>query len=303
MPASARSLLDVGLADPVDVGEADLDALVEGDVDPRNPSQSLLPLTLLVTRVLADHQHAAVPADDLALLTHRLDRRSYLHGPFQGVWSQRDGSGDPCGRRYHPVTHADASRPQTRPASIARTCGRHLRRRGGAVRHGVQNSSDRFRPAGDNDAGAPCDRLPASPVLRGGCNEAKAAAGRGRCGCRGAGAAGPALADSLDAANSGGLGRLRADQHPVGASSAPCSSCSCSPACCSLEAGMSRMKNVGTLVPKALIGDGRRRDDLLGRAASPSRSATARSSARRASSCAITAIRRRPSGSWGCPTP
>src|SRR5438132_5631014 len=40
-----------------------------------------LPLTLLVTRVLADHEHGAVTADDLALLAHRLDRRSDLHAP------------------------------------------------------------------------------------------------------------------------------------------------------------------------------------------------------------------------------
>src|SRR4051794_17522294 len=46
-----------------------------------------LPLPLLVPRVLADHQHAPVPADDLALLAHRLDRRSYLHDPFRRVWS------------------------------------------------------------------------------------------------------------------------------------------------------------------------------------------------------------------------
>src|SRR5919199_2301928 len=40
-----------------------------------------LPLTLLVTRVLADHEHGAVAADDLALLAHGLDRRSDLHAP------------------------------------------------------------------------------------------------------------------------------------------------------------------------------------------------------------------------------
>src|SRR4051794_16417761 len=40
-------------------------------------------LPLLVTGVLADHQHPPVAADDLALLTHRLHRRSYLHGPFR----------------------------------------------------------------------------------------------------------------------------------------------------------------------------------------------------------------------------
>src|SRR3954469_2772244 len=42
-----------------------------------------LALPLLVSGVLADHQHPPMAADDLALLTHRLDRRSYLHGPFR----------------------------------------------------------------------------------------------------------------------------------------------------------------------------------------------------------------------------
>src|SRR2546423_15499044 len=39
-----------------------------------------LPLTLLVARVLADHEHRTAAADDLALLAHGLDRRSDLHG-------------------------------------------------------------------------------------------------------------------------------------------------------------------------------------------------------------------------------
>src|SRR3954447_16655179 len=46
---------------------------------------SALPLPLLVTGVRADDQHAPVAADDLALLAHRLDRRSYLHDPFRLV--------------------------------------------------------------------------------------------------------------------------------------------------------------------------------------------------------------------------
>jgi hypothetical protein len=41
-----------------------------------------------------------MPADDLALLAHRLDRRSYLHDPFR-ICSRRGGSGDPDGHRYH----------------------------------------------------------------------------------------------------------------------------------------------------------------------------------------------------------
>src|SRR5215207_4850050 len=44
-----------------------------------------LPLPLLVTGVLADDEHRAVAADDLALLAHRLDRRSYLHDAFRSV--------------------------------------------------------------------------------------------------------------------------------------------------------------------------------------------------------------------------
>src|SRR3954452_8908411 len=43
----------------------------------------LLALSLLVTGVRADHEDPAVTPDDLALLTHRLDRRSYLHDPFR----------------------------------------------------------------------------------------------------------------------------------------------------------------------------------------------------------------------------
>src|SRR5262245_66251583 len=42
-----------------------------------------LALPLLVSRVLADDKDPPVAADDLALLAHRLDRRSYLHGPFR----------------------------------------------------------------------------------------------------------------------------------------------------------------------------------------------------------------------------
>ena len=36
-------------------------------------------LTLLVTRVLADHHHTTVPADDLALVADLLDARLNLH--------------------------------------------------------------------------------------------------------------------------------------------------------------------------------------------------------------------------------
>src|SRR5215213_9498369 len=41
-----------------------------------------LPLTLLVTRIGADHENRAMATDDLALFAHRLHRRSYLHEPL-----------------------------------------------------------------------------------------------------------------------------------------------------------------------------------------------------------------------------
>jgi hypothetical protein len=43
------------------------------------PLGSSSALTLLVTWVLADHPDAAVPTDDLALLTDFLDARTNLH--------------------------------------------------------------------------------------------------------------------------------------------------------------------------------------------------------------------------------
>src|SRR3954463_5265394 len=71
--------------------------LFRGMLTPAIRAIADLPLPLLVTRVLADHEHAAVPADDLALLTHRLHRRSYLHGPFR--LAARDGG---LGSRVRP---------------------------------------------------------------------------------------------------------------------------------------------------------------------------------------------------------
>src|SRR5215217_8740221 len=57
--------------------------LLSGMLTPAMRAIFLLALTLLVSRVLADHEDPAVAADDLALLAHRLDRRSYLHDPFR----------------------------------------------------------------------------------------------------------------------------------------------------------------------------------------------------------------------------
>src|SRR5215210_2270208 len=73
----------------------------------------LLALPLLVAGVRADHEYPTVAPDDLALLAHRLDRRSYLHDPFRSLRlddPDGDGSGDRYGRRYHPPERVAARR-------------------------------------------------------------------------------------------------------------------------------------------------------------------------------------------------
>src|SRR5690349_22039251 len=77
--------------------------LLSGMLIPAMRAMTALPLTLLVPRVLADHTHPPVAADDLALFTHRLDRRSYLHDPFRLIiqtgWLWRPGRPPlPCPR-------------------------------------------------------------------------------------------------------------------------------------------------------------------------------------------------------------
>src|ERR671924_2212486 len=57
--------------------------LLRGMLTPAIRAISGSPLTLLVTRVLADHEDRAMAADDLALLAHGLDRRPYLHVPLR----------------------------------------------------------------------------------------------------------------------------------------------------------------------------------------------------------------------------
>src|SRR4051812_17666782 len=109
------------LADSVDVRETDLNALVEGDVHPRDASQSSsLPLSLLVSRVLADDENPPVAADDLALLAHRLDRRSYLHGPFRlmiQTWALAAGTATATLRRNGKFRRAQRPRgPERDPA-------------------------------------------------------------------------------------------------------------------------------------------------------------------------------------------
>ena len=77
-----------GAADAENVSESDLDALLARQIDAVNTGQlgaPLLALTLLVARVLADDVNLAVATNDLALVAHLLDRRTYLHESFLSV--------------------------------------------------------------------------------------------------------------------------------------------------------------------------------------------------------------------------
>jgi hypothetical protein len=66
------------LADPVDVGQPDLEALLVREVDSGDACDgSALPL--LVTRIAADDHGRAVPLDDAAAFAHGLDGRADFH--------------------------------------------------------------------------------------------------------------------------------------------------------------------------------------------------------------------------------
>ena len=78
-----EDLLGSREADAVNIGQTDLDALVAREVDAdktcHKPEFLSLTLTLLMTRVLANHENLAMATNDLALVAHLLDRRTYLH--------------------------------------------------------------------------------------------------------------------------------------------------------------------------------------------------------------------------------
>src|SRR3954452_13298287 len=84
--------------------------LLRGMLIPAIRAISLLALPLLVPWVLADHEDRAVAADDLALLAHRLARRSYLHDPFRLAYSSDPALAAARGGRYRSRTCASARR-------------------------------------------------------------------------------------------------------------------------------------------------------------------------------------------------
>src|SRR3954452_381656 len=95
--------------------------LLRGMLTPAMRAKVLfLPLSLLVSRVLADDENPPVAADDLALLAHRLDRRSYLHGPFRlmiQTWALAAGTDNATRRRHGNFCRAQTPRgPERDPA-------------------------------------------------------------------------------------------------------------------------------------------------------------------------------------------
>src|SRR2546428_5630453 len=95
------------------------DRLLSGRFTPAMRAISRSPLALLVALVLADHQHHAIAADDLAFLAHRLDRRSYLHDPFRRLVSRDPALAAARAAATRSWTHASAR------ARIARDCRCH----------------------------------------------------------------------------------------------------------------------------------------------------------------------------------
>src|SRR3954449_4310980 len=109
---------------------------------------ALLALLLLVTRVLADDEDPPVSADDLALLAHRLDRRSYLHDPFR-LDDRRPGSG----ARFRPPL------PDADPRTRRRAGGRPLLAQTGHDSKGPEAPVVRPAPALGAGAGLVGERL------------------------------------------------------------------------------------------------------------------------------------------------
>src|SRR5215218_2503227 len=92
-------------------------------------------LPLLVTRVLTDHEHGAVAADHLALLTHGFDRSSDLHRclPYGGEPAQDPGVGPA------PAKH-DSTLAQEHPAGVMNRSPSRLRRRSERRPQGARGS-------------------------------------------------------------------------------------------------------------------------------------------------------------------
>src|SRR5215208_5057795 len=83
----------------------------------------LLALPLLVAGIRADHEDPAVAPDDLALLAHRLHRRSYLHDPFRACIPDGEALETGAVAATYPrsgLLHADGPLASARRGSIAR---------------------------------------------------------------------------------------------------------------------------------------------------------------------------------------
>src|SRR5919199_563746 len=117
-----------------------------------------LPLPLLVPRVLADHEDAPVAADDLALLAHRLDRRSYLHDPF---------------RRFDPDRVALVAGPAT-ATSPRKTAGRNPSSLAASERDGSEYQTVSGAQAPSQASTAERENRHSSPIRRPGSSPASA---------------------------------------------------------------------------------------------------------------------------------
>ena len=89
-PRRREDLVRTREPDPKYVRESDLDALVVRNVDAGNSCHVVLSLPLLVLGVFANHHHAPVPTDNLALVATWLDGCSDFHNsPEIDPWETR----------------------------------------------------------------------------------------------------------------------------------------------------------------------------------------------------------------------
>src|ERR1700674_286084 len=121
-----QQTLGRGPSDAEDVGQRDFDPLFARQVDACNACHMLLlPLSLFVLGILADHPRASPPLDDLAFVADLLDARSYFH-PFILFVSIRDAAlAQVVGRQFHqdPVPWQD---PDEVHPDLARHARQHF---------------------------------------------------------------------------------------------------------------------------------------------------------------------------------
>src|SRR4029079_3201562 len=145
-------------ADPVDVGQADLDPLGSRQVHSSDACHLSLPLLVLLIR--ADHAHHATAADDLALVANSLHRCSDLHN-FSTILPRDTSRGLSSNRTRSPIS----TRMKLRPGPLG-TCAVICRGPSISTRYCAYGKASRTTPtaviARASDSRWSCSIIPSS---------------------------------------------------------------------------------------------------------------------------------------------